>query len=383
MRLRKVLILSSLGGYGHSAAAHTISQLLQDEWKTAISYPINELKICGVPSGESLYNFLISRNFTQLMNWMAGSVAPYLFQLRVKKTIHLIKSRLEQEKPDLLISLIPFINYPASEAARHFKIPLLIVSTDNDLHNWVYGLENVKHSGVKVTIGCDLPSTRGLLQKKGFPEESIETIGLPLRPAFYTPLDKQRLRSQRGILPHRPVVLIMMGGAGAVSALNYAKRLAKLPLNLHLIVCAGRNRALAARLNELPLAKENRLEIFPFTERVQELMALCDLLITKPGPGTLNEAAALRVPLLVEGTTLPLFWEQININLVEQQGIGKVLYSIDHLEPIVSHLLQPHIRVQIEQAYKHLPVNRFHERLPELLDELCQTHTPTYTAARL
>lgn len=378
---KKALVLSSSGGYGHSAASSTLSYLLRNEWDLEVFHPINELKICGLPSGESIYNFLISRNYTHLMNWMAASIAPYLFHTRVEKTVRLIERRIAKEKPDLLISLIPYVNYPASEAARRSDIPFLLISTDNDLYNWVIGLDKMTHSRVKITIGHDLPLTRGMLLKKGISPETIETIGLPLRPVFQSSIDKQRLRFQHGILPNRSVVLIMMGGAGGMSAFEYAKRLAALPLNLHLIVCAGRNRPLATRLASLPLAGNNRLEVLPFTERVHELMALCDILITKPGPGTLNEAMALRLPLLIDRTTTPLYWEEVNIDLVQKLGIGKALYSMEGLEMIINQMLHPSMHEQIQLAYDHLPPNQFHEKLPGIINDLCQHRVPSYETA--
>ncbi len=380
-RLRRVLILSSTGGYGHSAAANTLIHLLQKEWTYSIFYPIKELRIFGLSSGESLYNFLLSQNLTQITNWMATAIAPYLFKTRIDKTIRLIENQLTKEKPDLLISLVPFVNYPASEAARRFGIPFLIITTDNDLTNWVYDLEKLIHPRVKITIGYDLPSTRGLLQKRAVRSEIIESIGLPLRPAFRSPIDKEQLRLQQGISSERFVVLIMMGGIGGKVAYEYAKRLMALPMNLHLIVCTGQNRSLATHLATLPITGDNYLEIVPFTEHVHTLMALCDLLITKPGPGTLNEAIALRLPILVDYMSTPLFWEKVNIELVQARGIGKAIHTMDGLEPTILQMLEPTTQQQIKEAYNLLPPNHFYEKLPSIVEELCPRSDLTYIEA--
>lgn len=381
--LKKVLILSSTGGYGHCAAASTLTHLLEKEWQASIFHPINELRLYGCPCGEALYNFVISRNYTGLTNWAAGCFAPYQFQTRVQKTIRLIKEQLIREKAQLLISVIPYINYPASEAARLLGIPFLLVTTDNDLTNWVYGLENMVHEQVKITIGSDLALTRGLLERRNVPSEVIETIGLPLRTSFLAPADKQRLRFQRGISASRSVVLLMMGGAGGNTAYDYAKILAKLPLNLHLIVCAGRNRHLAERLSSLTLDPENRLEIVPFTEKVHELMAVSDLMITKPGPGSINEAMALKIPLILDRTSAPVYWEEINIDFVQSRGVGKAIYSLENLGEAVRQMLDPETRKRMDNAYQQLPANLFHFRLPFLIDDLCPQTLGGYAALRL
>ena len=50
--MKKILILSCLGGYGHIAATNTLKQLLGDEYEIETIYPIKELRIFGIPTGE-------------------------------------------------------------------------------------------------------------------------------------------------------------------------------------------------------------------------------------------------------------------------------------------------------------------------------------------
>ena len=123
MKSKKVLILSSYGGYGHIAAADTLIDLLGQEWETKVIYPINDLRFLWNPHGEGFYNFLLSNNLIRFANALKF-ITPILFrEYTLKRAAANISAELLAEKPDIVISVIPFINYPASEAARKLNIP--------------------------------------------------------------------------------------------------------------------------------------------------------------------------------------------------------------------------------------------------------------------
>ena len=189
-------MISSRGGGGRLVASKTLQSLVGNEYDLKVIFPIDQLRIWGVPSGEQFYNMMLRNGWIRSMNFIARHVAPRLFQTRKGKLEQLIGSYMDAFDPDLVISLIPFVNYPVSEAAKVREIPFLLVTTDNDLRNWVVGVEKITHPHFKVTIGVDLPSTREVLLKKNVPNESIETTGLPLRSDFIAQKDKNR-RSKR------------------------------------------------------------------------------------------------------------------------------------------------------------------------------------------
>ncbi|MGE3533931.1 MAG: hypothetical protein AB7H48_03770, partial [Parachlamydiales bacterium] len=193
---KTVLVLSSRGGYGHTAAANTLQKLIGDRYELKVVHPIDQLRIWGVPSGEQFYNMMLKRGWIRSMNFLARHLAPRLFRSRRHKIEKIIDSYIQAYQPNLVVSLIPYINYPASEAARKEEIPYLLITTDNDLRNWSFGLEKLKHPNFRVTIGSDLPTTRGILRKKNIPESAIETIGLPLRPDFITTKNEEQIRKE-------------------------------------------------------------------------------------------------------------------------------------------------------------------------------------------
>lgn len=365
---KKLLILSSNGGSGHHAAAMTLQGLLKNAYAIKVVHPINDLKIFGVPSGESLYNYVLKKGWLQLMNLIITYIAPWLFRSRKNKIERLIGRYIEEEKPDYIVSLIPFINFPATEAARKKKIPYLLITTDNDLRNWIHDLDLVTHPQFKVTVGFDLPSTTGLLKTKKISEKLIEHTGFPLRSDFLENKNIQLL-ARKYLVPNKKfVVCIMMGGAGGYNTLKYAEEVGKLALNLHLVVCIGKNQKVASHLSQVKLHPENSMTIVPFTEHIADWMALADLIITKPGPGTINEAMAMKVPVLIDAIDPPLVWERANIDLVIRYGIGDSITRPEDIGFFVKRYLTQKNR---DKNYSNqFPLNNFHNNIENILKSI-------------
>lgn len=371
MRRKKILILSSTGGYGHVAASRALEGLLSDQYDIDTIYPIQELRIFGVPSGESFYNFLLKNNWNRLNNFIVRNIPRPLLKKREGKIAKIVENHVREKKSDLVISLAPFINYPASEGARASGAAFLIVTVDYGLDNWIYDLEKIKISNLKMTIGNKLSATKKLLLKVGFSEEMLNETDLPLRLGFLNPQSKDSLRQKYGILSSKNVVLIMMGGTGAKSSFTFAKILSQLPLNVHLIVCTGRVKQLCSKLKRLKMFHNNSLDVVPFTENVHELIGLSDLVITKPGPGTLNEILTLKVPVLIDKTRVPLFWERPSFDVVNKYKVGEAIESFNDLPRLVTrYLTDERLKKEIEDAFDHIPENTFAARIGPLIEEI-------------
>ena len=85
------------------------------------------------------------------------------------------------------------------------------------------------------------------------------------------------------------MVMVFMGGAGSLASYRYVRTLAKLAMPMHILVCLGRNMRLSRNINKILLPPEVTLTIIGFTDRIADLMSISDVLITKPGPGSVCE----------------------------------------------------------------------------------------------
>jgi UDP-N-acetylglucosamine:LPS N-acetylglucosamine transferase len=122
------------------------------------------------------------------------------------------------------------------------------------------------------------------------------------------------------------------------------------------------------------LQPSNSLKIVPFTEEIPDFMKASDLIITKPGPGTLNEVIEMKVPILIDETKTSLFWEKINIELIKQLGVGQSIQHLDDLSSVLNMYFDPFVREKMHRAFMNIPSNQFSLRIPGIVGSLCDSH---------
>ena len=174
-----------------------------------------------------------------------------------------------------------------------------------------------------------------------------------------------------GISEGTPTILIMMGGVGGNASYEYAKKIGKMGLGAHILVVAGRNGALRKDIEELEIHPSNSMTVFGYTDRISDLMAISDLVVTKPGPGTINEAMAMKLPILIDNTDTSLFWERANVDMVMSYGVGEKIKTTREIKSkILSYLKDLRTKESLEQSFCEIPENRFHIRIKEIIEEM-------------
>ena len=134
----------------------------------------------------------------------------------------------------------------------------------------------------------------------GVSPNRVLLCGIPVDPAFSLPFEKAELARALGLDARRPVVLVMGGGMGPAPLDEIIASLEVCRLPLQVIAVAGRNRELRERLERLQGRVALDLHLFGWTDTVPELMAVADLLITKPGGLTASETLALGFPVILQ-----------------------------------------------------------------------------------
>jgi len=112
-------------------------------------------------------------------------------------------------------------------------------------------------------------------------------------------MDRAEVLRSLGLIHRKPVVLVMGGGMGPAPLDEIVRSLERCELPVQVIAIAGHNRVMRRRLERLCGRVALDLHVFGWTNRVTELMASADLLVTKPGGVTVAEALATGVPLLL------------------------------------------------------------------------------------
>jgi UDP-N-acetylglucosamine:LPS N-acetylglucosamine transferase len=156
-----------------------------------------------------------------------------------------------------------------------------------------------------------------------------------LRPNFYQPVNVDRAaeRARLGLDPARPTGLVLFGGQGSKVMLEIAERLK----DTQLILICGRNEALAAKLRALPQGSAARF-VEGFTSEIPYYMHLSDFFIGKPGPGSISEAVAMKLPVIVERNAWTLPQERYNADWVIEKKAGIVVPNFRRVDAAVREL---------------------------------------------
>jgi 1,2-diacylglycerol 3-beta-galactosyltransferase len=169
----------------------------------------------------------------------------------------------------------------------------------------------------------------------------FRTSGMILHPRFYEPVQADRCaeRARLGLDADRPTGLVLFGGQGNRVMLEIAERLDRSGLDLQLILICGRNEKLRNRLRGAKLKLPRFVE--GFTTEVPYYMHLSDFFVGKPGPGSISEALAMRLPVIVERNAWTLPQERYNAEWVTERGVGLVVPNFRHIDEAVERLLEP------------------------------------------
>ena len=340
------LVFFDAGG-GHRAAANALREVIESQhrpWEIRL-INLQELldpldifrKITGIRL-QDIYNLMLRKGWTlgspQLTRMMHG-----IIRLYHRPTVGLLEDFWRDERPDLVVSVVPNFNRAMGESLRRALpgAPLVTVLTDLSDYPPHFWIERQPQYLV-----CGTERAAEQAQAAGHDAAHIfRTSGMILAPRFYetVEIDRGAARQKLSLDPSLPTALVMFGGHGSRVMLDIARRLDASGLKLQLILICGRNESLAAGLRSMP----RRIPMFVegFTKDVPNYMRLCDFFIGKPGPGSISEALAMKLPVLVERNRWTLPQERYNADWIVEKQVGLVLRNFRFIVPAVAELFQP------------------------------------------
>ena len=333
-------------GGGHRAAATALRMVTEQQlhWDVQLMN-LQELldsidpmlKLTGLRL-QDLYNWILKNNWT----WGAGfglRVLQAAIRLYHPSQVRLLEECWRKSRPSLVVSLVPHFNRAIFESLQRVTPVTPFVTVLTDLadyppHFWLERQEQFVICG----------SQRAVAQARatGLREDQIcETSGMILHPRFYQgiPTDRAAERRRLNLDPGLPTGLVMFGGHGSKVMVKIVRRLEATKLNLQLILICGHNERLAAELRTM--RGEIRKCVVGFTTEVPYYMCLADFFIGKPGPGSISEALAMKLPVIVERNAATLPQERFNSDWVMKKQVGLVVRDFGQIAATVEELLEP------------------------------------------
>ncbi len=127
--------------------------------------------------------------------------------------------------------------------------------------------------------------------------DAVAVTGIPIAAKFSAAIDAAAVRKRFGLRDDLATLLVLSGGFGMGPVAQILGEINKLAQPVQVVVVCGRNEELRREL----AVQERRhpTHVLGFVTNMQELMAVADLVISKPGGLTSSEALALGKPLFM------------------------------------------------------------------------------------
>lgn len=265
----------------------------------------------------------------------------------------------EEFSPDIVISTHPFSSQMTTILKKQGKTncKLATVLTDFAPHNqWLFDSQFVDfffvaHDGMKKE-----------LISKGIDDNKVFATGIPLSIKFLQHFDKDDLKKSFNLDLSKRVILFFGGGAFGLGEEHTSSILKAFIDNIgnsyEVIVISGKNVKLQKCFEKL-VAKTNssdRVKVYGYTNKIPELMAISDLVVTKPGGLTSTESLAAGLPMVVINP-IP-GQEEENAKFLEKSGVALWLRKKENAYESIFELLSNEKELQHMKTRSRLMAKR-------------------------
>jgi processive 1,2-diacylglycerol beta-glucosyltransferase len=296
---QRFLVLSASVGAGHMRAAQAVELALRElAPQDAIVKNVDVLTLTN-----AAFRRVYGTAYLDLVN-KAPHVLGYIYDLldrprsanSKRDKLRLVAEKLNLRKfCDLLdvenADLVVNTHFLPAEIIAHLRrdgkmlLKHMTVTTDFETHRlWV-------------NEPCDRYTTAtaegaAYLNHWGVPREHISVTGIPIHPAFAKPRDRDACLKSQGLGGDHPIVLQLAGGFGVGPIAKLYQGLLAIDRPLEIVVVAGRNEAAKDELLKINVPPRHRTKVLGFTDKMHELMAVADIVLSKPGGLTTSEVLA-------------------------------------------------------------------------------------------
>ena len=321
---KKVLIMSASTGGGHNRAARAIKEELESRTIDNMSIEceiVDSLKLVNntmdkvISRGYEKSALYIPKAYGSVYRFSETTIASKnefktnpLTSLMARKFKHL----LNESTPDLIIGTHPFPMIALSTLKKNNNIhslsrsesfykstkvdipPMISVLTDYTTHStWIQNEIDyyiVGHEYVKE-----------LLVYEGVDSEKVKAFGIPVEKSFLSHRDRETVLTELGLSPEKLTVLLMGGSFGAGNIKETLEDLIAIDRDFQILVITGRNEHLKDKLSKMldSTIHNKNICLLGYTNKMNDILASIDVLISKPGGLTTTEALLNDVPMIV------------------------------------------------------------------------------------
>lgn len=339
---KKVLILHGQPGMGHLITAKALMEVFSRKYPEVEIKDADSFDFCskifryGYPY---LYNhifkvpFLFKIFYNSYNNKSVQKFLERAILFFVKKSQFI--SFIKDFSPDFIIATNPLPLQLVSLIKERHIINILSanVCTDFGFHRLWYSSDInyyfVANEGIKKS-----------LVDHGVDSDKIKITGIPVRPIFNQPLDRQKILRDLNFNSSQPVLLIVGGQLKYKELLKVIRGIKKENNLAQFIIIAGRDKNLQKKLENSELKKDAAIRVFGMVDDMERFMTAGDLILSKAGGSTTAECLVKGLPMIVY-KTIP-GQEEDNVDYLVHNEAGIKVKNIKEItETIVSLFSQP------------------------------------------
>ena len=180
------------------------------------------------------------------------------------------------------------------------------------------------------------------LISKSIPENKIFATGIPISNKFLETFDTSKILNSLGLKENLKTVLFFAGGKfglGKSRTLEIFNTLVNDFNNIQVIAISGKNKKMYEEFNQIVKIanKTDFIKVFEFVNNVPELMAVSDVVITKPGGLTTTESLVSGLPMIIINP-IP-GQEEENAQFLEHSNVGIWLKKQMNITKTISNFL--------------------------------------------
>jgi processive 1,2-diacylglycerol beta-glucosyltransferase len=327
---RRVLILSADVGEGHAAAARALAEQIEGSPEQAEVTIIDGLAAMGrllrpvVEDGYRVQLRFMPWTYT-LIYWLLEHVAPIRFSAR--RMLWLLGSRplarcIAEHDPDVIVSTYPAVTVVLARLRRTKVVDCPTVATITDLT----GLFFWAQPGIDMHLVMYGQSLSSVERIAG--HGSVRLVRPLISADFLGPRCPLQARRALGLPEQGRIVVVSGGGWGVGDIQGAVRELATMGEVSGIVCLAGRNEQLESKLRSA-FAKESRVTVYGFTDKMPQLLAAADVLVHSTGGVTCLEAKAAGTPVVSYG--LPVGHARLNTRAMATLELLRLANDIDEL----------------------------------------------------
>ena len=351
----KVLIFYASYGGGHLNAAKSIENCIKTNYKDMDVEMIDCMKY--VNKTIEKVTTAAYREMAKKAPWAWGRIysdaqkGPLAHITTRSNKIMAIKllKLLREKKPDLIISTHPFGSQMCSYLKRKNKInsKIATIMTDFAPHDqWLVGHEYTDYFFVAHN------KMKDYLINKGISESKVFDTGIPISENFQKQYNKKEIFDKYNLDGSKFTILFFGGGEFGLGKTrtvqifnNFVEETKN--NNIQIIAISGKNPKMKSAFEEVVDSNDanSTVKIIEFSNEVPKLMAIANLVVTKPGGLTTSESLASHLPMVVINP-IP-GQEEENAEFLESKNIAVWIKKSDDSKEIIESLLNNKEKISI------------------------------------